>query len=497
MQAKNAAAIPVRPIVTPDNQSYVSGNARPHLDKSSDDTAERSQPASRPYEADISTSYHDQVAAGAEEEDEEDLGDFSDAYRGLTIKDAPGLGPDGLAMLWTMDEETVVQNSSDASLERIRGRLTMLLLGVSDALRTRRERDTAKPRESALMAPPEVAKTKGRAAGVRHMDFTEQVRAADHAVRRLLGEAFHTFAEGEVVQMVQLCSLADRGATDCDELVRNAVVVLQALTHDGDAVRDVAHFRQLLHTHLDEISSQQWQHDFVTAMRSLAVGFLRRPEAVMASYGASVTQVVQHEALYTALLRVCAGRPMGSGLSLASTATHADPAAPVKRKSSTSTPSTPPSHARVPRQRTPRQSTHESVYIRNPRDHTGATQLRRPSMLVDPFMPAELPQCILASTASTPTRCGNGASRSRRVSAAGHSRQSLLLTHDGRPAESPSPAAPAGKDQPAQPQPQHASGTAEAPSPAKKAVASGREPIPEVPQRLSVRRAVSSSLAHY
>ncbi|GET91535.1 hypothetical protein, conserved [Leishmania tarentolae] len=212
------------------------------------------------------------------------------------VDDTSYSGSDGLSMLWTMDEETVLLHSSQVSLERIRRRLEVLLLGVSDAIRMRKTRDTMQ-----------------RYAGDSpERNFQETMLAADHAFRRIIGESFVSFSEEDAAQMMQLCTLADKGVTDCDELVRNAVVVLQALMHDGEGLHNLEQFCEFVSTHRDEITSRQWQQDFVTALRSLALGFLRRPRAVIKSYGHSVNQIVQRETLYVALLRFCGGRSLGS-----------------------------------------------------------------------------------------------------------------------------------------------------------------------------------------
>ncbi|KAK7199798.1 hypothetical protein NESM_000026800 [Novymonas esmeraldas] len=389
------------------------------------------------------------------------------AYPDMEVENAPTADPDGSSILWTMDEETVLMHSSAASLERIRERLSTLLLGVSAAIRTRAASDAA-PQTGGRSKSPSSASRRGGGGGRSALDFTAQVRAADQSLRRIVGEAFSCFSEDEVAQMRQLSSLADKGATDCEELVRNAVVVLQALTHDGEAVRDVAHLRQFATTHREEITGQQWQHDFVTALRSLAVGFLRRPDAVMASYGHSVNQIVQREDLYVALLRLCGGRPIGSTPAPAGTSTA--------KVSAAATASHPPpaTTARTLHTRTSRQPRYDSTLIHTARDGSGATQMRRISgSYLDPFMPGELPHCVMPSTPSTPLKRGGGTSQSRRASTMTRSRPSLSVVQEKHEIESSAAAS------------------------TKRPSNTRAEPMPEVPRRVSVHRAASPSMAHY
>ncbi|CAC9525460.1 hypothetical_protein_-_conserved [Leishmania infantum] len=114
-------------------------------------------------------------------------------------------------------------HSSQVSLERTRTRLEMPLLGVSEAIRVRKACSALQYRASSCPVT----------------DFPKKVLAADHALRRSIGEAFVSFAERDAVRMANLCSLADKGVTASDELVRNAVMVLQALMHDDEALHDL------------------------------------------------------------------------------------------------------------------------------------------------------------------------------------------------------------------------------------------------------------------
>ncbi|CAG9580326.1 conserved hypothetical protein [Leishmania major strain Friedlin] len=308
--------------------------------------------------------------------------------------DAPYVDPDRLSMLWTMDEETVLMHSSQVSLQRIRTRLEMLLLGVSEAICLRKACDALQHRASSRPV----------------MDYQEKVLAADHALRRIIGEAFVSFAERDAVQMVHLCSLADKGVTDCDELVRNAVVVLQALLHDGEAVQGLEPFRQFVSTHRAEIRSQQWQHDFITALRSLAVGFLRHPEAVMAAYGHSVNQIVQREAFYVALLRFCGGRPVGYTSAPANAADKAKLA--VAKTQSPHAVAT--SRLRASRVSTPLQRKRETKSIHATKHEGGAARMQRPSVSHQgSVMPPDLPQCVSLCASSTPSRRRNFTSKCR------------------------------------------------------------------------------------
>ncbi|TPP43716.1 hypothetical protein CGC21_20575 [Leishmania donovani] len=166
------------------------------------------------------------------------------------VGDSPYADPDRLSILWATDQETVLMHSSQVSLERTRTRLEMPLLGVSEAIRVLKACSALQYRASSCPVT----------------DFPKKALAADHALRRSIGEAFVSFAERDAARMVNLCSLADKGVTASDELVRNA------------------------------ITSQQWQHDIITALWSLAVSFLHRPEVVMASYGHSVNHIVQSSA---------------------------------------------------------------------------------------------------------------------------------------------------------------------------------------------------------
>ncbi|KPI87427.1 hypothetical protein ABL78_3511 [Leptomonas seymouri] len=293
--------------------------------------------------------------------------------RGRTFKST-----DGPALLWTMDEEAVLKRSSEAGLRRIRTRLENLLLGVSHALRIR----------ETCGGPLEPDESRSGSAGLsKHrpsLDFAESVLVADHAIRRIVGEAFYAFEEDEVVQMVQLCSLADRGPGDCDELVRNAVVVLQALTHGGEAVRNVKHFRKFVTAYREEIASEQWSHDYVTALRSLAVGFLREPFAIMEAHSSSINQIVENEALYVGLLRLCGERPLGNtpypkempdslGASLLSVQpSSAAPSRQLCQQHQYATRADPnKSHASS-------SAKHSSIYIHTPKKSNTHTRARRP-----------------------------------------------------------------------------------------------------------------------
>ncbi|CAJ1991737.1 hypothetical protein conserved [Leishmania donovani] len=114
-------------------------------------------------------------------------------------------------------------HSSQVPLERTRTRLEMPLLGVSEAIRVLKACSALQYRASSCPVT----------------DFPKKVLAADHALRRSIGEAFVSFAERDAARMVNLCSLADKGVTASDELVRNAVMVLQALMHDDEALHDL------------------------------------------------------------------------------------------------------------------------------------------------------------------------------------------------------------------------------------------------------------------
>lgn len=208
-------------------------------------------------------------------------------------------------LLWTVEERTIFENSSLGSLERVRSRLECLLLGVNDAIRGQRLRQAT---SSDAGTPRSLASRKAERAEI---SIETRMTLVDQSIRRILGEAFTCFTEEEVVQLVQLCSLADKGVGNCDVLVRNAVTVLQGLTNDGDAVRSLTHFHDFVAAHRREILTEQWRHDFATALRSLAIGYLREPMEVMRGYGNSVMYLVDHEVLYIALLRLSHQRVVG------------------------------------------------------------------------------------------------------------------------------------------------------------------------------------------
>jgi hypothetical protein len=387
---------------------------------------------------------------------------------------------DGPALLWTMDEETVLLHSSEASLKHIRTRLEHLLLGVSHALRTREIRGESQD--------PHDGSRSGSAARSRSrpsMDFAEMVLAADHAVRRIVGEAFVSFEENEVVQMVQLCSLADRGPADCDELVRNAVVVLQALTRDGEAVRNVEQFREFITKHRAEIASEQWRHDYVTAIRSLAVGFLRDPVAITASYGSSMLQIVEHEALYVGLLRICGERPVGNTphpkeipatlhealLSLQQHAAKANSA----------------SKART----TPTNRKHSSTYIHTPKCANKSTHARRSSTSQQQQQQSALPSAedllstidwLVSRSSTSPTSPPKKTSSRLGNSKVGPTPSQL---HELQKSTSLNDSTMVSE--------RRASVCAVRMEKPK----STYEPVPEVPQRLSLHRRPGQSMSHY
>ncbi|KAG5471015.1 hypothetical protein CUR178_02322 [Leishmania enriettii] len=338
---------------------------------------------------------------GGDAEDDE-----GSPYPELKVDDAPYAGPDNLPMLWTMDEETVLMHSSQVSLERIRTRLEALLLGVSDAIRLRKMRGASQdgPEEKAPRSQ------RRRSGSHRQVDFREQVLAADHAFRRVVGEAFDSFAEREALEMLRLCVLADKGAPECYELVSQAVAMLQTLMHDGEAVRDLAHFRQFVLSLGAEISSEKWQRDFVTALRSFAVGFLRHPEAIMAFYGHSVNQIVQHEALYVALLRICGGRAMGSALAPlnnASQAGHTAAKKPLPNRVATT-------RGRASRIGTSTQLKQGTSSVHKRGNESGLTRVQqRSTSRLDAIMKFELPRCVASPVDFTLRKRRKAASKSR------------------------------------------------------------------------------------
>ncbi|KPA84761.1 hypothetical protein ABB37_01251 [Leptomonas pyrrhocoris] len=401
------------------------------------------------------------------------------------------------ALLWTMDEETVLLHCSEASLKHIRTRLENLLLGVSHALRTRETRgDSQGPLESRSGSASRSGST-GRTKSRPVLDFAESVLVADHAVRRIVGEAFNAFEEDEVSQMAQLCSLADRGAGDCEALVRNAVVVLQALTHDGEAVRNVQKFREFVEEHREVMGSAQWRHDYVTAMRSMAVGFLREPTAIMASYGNSMNQIVEHEALYVGLLRLCGERPLGSTPHPKELAESLDGASlnlrPIQEAQSEQQHQQyqDATHPPATKTRTATAPKHNSICIHTTKNSSKRTHERRPSSTPQqhhqrPTKPStedlqNAMEGLMRNGSSSPVSPLN-MSGSRQDSAAGPPPKRL---HKLRKSLS------------------HSDSTIDAEQRASASCARAKkqkpksEPVPEVPRRLSLHNGKGTPMSHY
>lgn len=399
--------------------------------------------------------------------------------------------PEGPPLLWTLDEETVLLHSGEASLKRIRTRLENLLLGVSHALRARETR--GEPQDPFDVRSRTAARAKPRPS----LDFADTVLAADHAVRRIVGEAFAAFEEDEVVQMVQLCSLADRGVDDCDELVRNAIVVLQALTGDGEAVRSVEHFRKFVGAHGEEMATEQWRHDYVTAIRSLAVGFLREPVLTMASYGSSMNQLVEHEALYIGLLRLCSKRPLGNAPHPAEQGENVDLSlvnaqqSLQARKHARGQPPLPhqPAHATAAKPRTTVSSKHATTYIHTPKTAHKNVHARRPSATPpQPLQPMptaedlEPAMGLLMSGSSSSPNSPAKMSRSRKVSG--------IAPSSSQVQELPKPVGHGDSTVPSERRASASCSRSELSRPPY-------EPVPEVPQRLSLGRGRGHSMSHY
>ncbi|KAI5687597.1 hypothetical protein MNV84_06654 [Leishmania braziliensis] len=397
-------------IVPVENQADVYENTTPYKGEASDKSGHAAQQCASQLKHDT-----EKIASSVErngvhvDSDGSTEEDELSPYLEVKVDDAPYACVDSLPILWTMDEETVLMHSSLVSLERIRTRLEMLLLGVSEAIHIHKASGASKGRVEGKV----LLSSSRRSRGQHLMDFSGQVLAADHAFRRIIGESFASFAEEEIVQMVQLFSLANRGPTECEEMVRDAVVVLQVLLHDGEAVRDLARFRQFLSTHSAEISTQQWQYDFVTALRSLAVCFLRHPEFIMASYGHSVNLVVHHEALYVALLRACGGRPVGNTPTSASTLDQVD-LAEAKTQSSHTVSTT---RLRSSRVNMSLQSKYKAMVIHSPKGPSGTTQLQRSFIsCLDPIMLSDRQRGEAWSAPSMLSKHGGGTLKSRRSS---------------------------------------------------------------------------------
>ncbi|KAG5470181.1 hypothetical protein LSCM4_02875 [Leishmania orientalis] len=468
-------------IVPAENQADFSASARPYKGEISHERGPAVQQPESQWsfdvqnctmppqrnEADVQGQQRLHEGHGSDAEDKEES-----PYPELKVDDAPYAGPDNLPMLWTMDEETVLMHSSQVSLERIRTRLETLLLGVSDAIRVR------KMRRASQDGPEEKApRSQRRCSGShREVDFREQVLAADHAFRRIFGEAFDSFAEREALEMLRLCLLADKGAPDCYELVSQAVAMLQTLMHGGEALRDLAHFRQFVLSLGSEISSQKWHHDFVTALRSFAVGFLRHPKAIMAFYGHSVNHIVQHEALYVALLRICGRRAMGSALAPlnnVSQAGHTTVKKPLPNRVATT-------RSRASRIGTPTQLKQGTSSVHKRGNESGLTRMQQPSISrLDAIMKFELPRCVTSPVNSTLRKRRKGASKSRR----GNTSLSRLSACTGQEERAQ---APRKMDAQASPS-----------TSARRAVLTGTKLIPRNASQLILPCTINPSLLHY
>lgn len=463
------------------------------------------EPLARDPDADYDEVVHDLFAEEpVSNHENEEAADADHAHQQNGLVDSSGES----ALLWTMDEETVLLHSSEASLRHIRTRLEHLLLGVSHALRVREKRgDSLEPLRDGQGKP--AARFRSRPS----LDFAEMVLAADHAIRRIVGEALAAFEEDEVAQMVQLCSLADRGPDDCDELVRNAVVVLQALTQDGRAVSSVEQFRIFVTQYREEMAGEQWRHDYVTAMRSLAVGFLREPIAIMSSYGSSINAIVEHEALYIGLLRLCGERPIGNTPHPKELPASLDAAVQSMEQS-------PQPQQMMPQQQPQQQQLEQhpaktadaavngrasaavatapkygTTFIHTPKNSSKHTHARRPSTaLRQPVLPsAEDLQAAIGAlmngNSSNPTTPPKKA-QSRQASVVAPTPSQLRELQ--KPINFNDSTTMSGHRA-------SASGTrAEKPKPKPKPKSKPQyEPVPEVPQRLHLHRSHGSSMSHY